>query len=56
MMAKLILWNDQEYPPESQCSECDVIFSVVWHRNPVYTRIEYCPFCGEEIEESEDAK
>jgi uncharacterized Zn-finger protein len=33
-----------------QCSECDVTYQVVWSRNPVYDRLGYCPFCGEEIE------
>lgn len=36
--------------PEVQCSECDVIFSVVWRRDGITTGIEFCPFCGSEIE------
>ena len=37
---------------EVRCSECDMVFIVIWYRNPVYDRIEYCPFCGDEIERS----
>jgi hypothetical protein len=42
--------------PESQCSSCDMRFNLVWHRNPVYDKPEYCPFCGEEIEETIDER
>ena len=35
---------------EHKCDGCDVIYMVVFHRNAVYDRAEYCPFCGEEIE------
>lgn len=36
--------------PTLQCSECDMRFSIVWDRNPIYDKPEYCPFCGDEIE------
>ena len=37
---------------ESHCSECDMRFSLFWNRNPVYDAPQYCPFCGDEIEET----
>jgi hypothetical protein len=37
--------------PESHCSGCDMRFHLCWNRNPIYDGPEYCPFCGEEIEE-----
>ena len=40
--------------PESHCSGCDMRFNLCWNRNPVYEKPEYCPFCGEEIEEVDD--
>jgi hypothetical protein len=49
-MAKLI---DCGYD-DVQCSECDSVFMLIWSRNPVYTRVEYCPFCGDEIEGEDD--
>lgn len=32
-----------------QCSCCDVVYEVVFQRNPEYTQIQFCPFCGEEF-------
>ncbi len=32
-----------------KCSSCDVVMMITWHRNPVYDRVEYCPFCGDDI-------
>lgn len=40
--------------PESHCSSCDMRFNLSWNRNPIYQEPEYCPFCGEEIEEVND--
>jgi len=37
--------------PNLECDNCDTIFSVVWHRTPDYDDIQYCPFCGEGVEE-----
>lgn len=37
--------------PENKCSECEMTFSLCWNRNPLYTEPQYCPFCGEKIEE-----
>lgn len=37
--------------PELECSECDMRFSICWQRNLVYDEPQYCPFCGDEIEE-----
>lgn len=36
--------------PESHCSECDMFFNLCWQRNPIYTKPEYCPFCGDAVE------
>lgn len=43
--------NSCDHIPASECSSCDSAFWIFWNRNPVYERIEHCPFCGEEIEE-----
>jgi len=37
--------------PQSHCDSCDMRFNLCWNRNSVYDKPEYCPFCGEEIEE-----
>lgn len=42
--------DDGEEPPMLECDECGTIFGVVFARNPIYSGIEYCPFCGDEIE------
>lgn len=54
-MAKLISISEGDGAelPEVQCSECDVIFSVVWNNNGYTTGVEYCPFCGVEFDSSE---
>ena len=49
-MSELIPAGDDE----SQCTGCDMVFQVIWNRNPLYDQIEYCPFCGEEIEVSDE--
>ena len=51
MMATLIPFGDENVDlPEVQCSECDVIFAVVWRRDGITDGIEFCPFCGSEIQ------
>lgn len=52
-MAQLIQFNEDG---DVECSNCEVIFSVVWHRNGWTDRVEYCPFCGDEVEEREQDK
>lgn len=37
--------------PTLECDGCDMRFSIVWDRNPVYEQPEHCPFCGEEVVE-----
>jgi uncharacterized paraquat-inducible protein A len=37
--------------PHLQCDGCDMVFSIYWTRNLIYDQPEYCPFCGDEIEE-----
>jgi hypothetical protein len=31
-------------------------FQLTWDRNPIYDGPEYCPFCGDEIEEVIDER
>lgn len=45
-MAHLI---QEDNEGDVKCSDCETVFMVVWNRNPIYDRIEYCPFCGDEI-------
>lgn len=48
-MAALIPFGDQDAElPEVQCSICEVVFSVVWRRDGVTEKVEFCPFCGAE--------
>lgn len=37
--------------PDTICSECEMVFNICWNRNLIYDRVEYCPFCGDEVEE-----
>ena len=47
----MVVLEIQEYDPEFvQCSGCGVTFQVVWQRDAFHTQVEYCPFCGEEVE------
>jgi len=39
--------------PELQCDSCGMIFQVIWQNNGHTEGIEYCPFCGTEVEEFE---
>ena len=36
---------------EVECSECEAVYTIYWHRNPAINRVEYCPFCGCEHDE-----
>lgn len=45
------LGNMGDELPNLECDNCDMVFSVVWQRNPIYDEPEYCPFCGDEVEE-----
>lgn len=38
-------------PHRGRCSDCEVMFSVVWRNNGITTGIRYCPFCGAEVED-----
>ena len=40
--------------PELKCDSCDMIFILYFHKNLIYQKIEYCPFCGDEVEEVKD--
>ncbi len=44
-MAELISVNDDDV----QCTSCDTVFTLVWQRNLIYDRVEFCPFCGDDI-------
>jgi NAD-dependent SIR2 family protein deacetylase len=39
--------------PTLECSECDTRFSIVWNRNLVYDQPQYCPFCGDYVNDIE---
>jgi hypothetical protein len=43
-----------EVPQRSRQGYCDMRFHLCWNRNPIYNKPEFCPFCGEEIEETID--
>ena len=49
MGVRLNKFTDAEW----QCTGCDMVYFVVYHNNPAYQGIEYCPFCGNEIDEIE---
>lgn len=40
--------------PEIQCDGCEVIFNLFWQRDGIHDRINYCPFCGDDVEEIVD--
>lgn len=40
--------------PDMECSECGAVFNLCWNRNPLFDGPEYCPFCGEEVEDIVD--
>ena len=48
---RLIPFNDED---EVQCEQCDAIYMVVFRRTAVVDRVEYCPFCGDEVEPHDD--
>ena len=52
-MCILTYMPDQDL--EVQCSECNVIFQVIWHRDLNFNAIEFCPFCGDAVEDFERA-
>ena len=35
---------------EVVCSECEAVFTVIFRRSAVVDRVEFCPFCGDEID------
>lgn len=53
-MATITLSDCGMDTPESKCSSCDMRFNLSWNRNLVYDKPEFCPFCGEEIEQTID--
>lgn len=55
-MATITLSDTGMDIPNSHCSECDMNFGLVWNRNLVYDRPDFCPFCGEEIEDYVDER
>jgi hypothetical protein len=51
-MSVVITLSDQGMDmPNSHCSGCDMNFALMWQNNPIYKQPEYCPFCGEDIED-----
>lgn len=39
-----------------QCFECETRFMVVFDRNPIYQSVEFCPFCGDQVETPSEYK
>ena len=39
-----------------ECSSCLVQFEVIWMNNAFTSGIEFCPFCGVELEDYEYEK
>lgn len=39
---------------EVKCTECDAVFTIIWQRTYMIRRVEYCPFCGDEVVYEED--
>ena len=54
MMCVITLRDAGMNLPESHCSECDMRFNLCWNRNPLYDQPQYCPFCGDAIEDIVD--
>lgn len=50
-MTTIRIFGDIE-DPASQCEECDVVFFISWRRNGINDQVEFCPFCGAEVEET----
>lgn len=40
--------------PEMECDACDVRFTLYWQRKAYTTQVSFCPFCGEEVDETID--
>ena len=36
-----------------ECTNCEAVFKVSHELDPQYYNIEYCPFCGHELEDEE---
>lgn len=53
-MAKITITESWHDLPESHCDSCDMRFYICWNRNPLYSQIEYCPFCGGDVDEVEE--
>ena len=32
------------------CTSCEVYFNLTWDRNAWTSKIDFCPFCGEDVE------
>ena len=53
-MVKMLFAYGTFAEPWYKCECCDVVMQIIFHRNPSFTKPEFCPFCGEEIEEWEE--
>jgi hypothetical protein len=40
--------------PSIECGSCWISFKLYWQRDAVTKSIAYCPFCGEEVEDTVD--
>lgn len=39
--------------PKMECDACEQVFTIYW-QNDGFTIMEYCPFCGESVEDIVD--
>lgn len=39
--------------PRMKCDACDQVFIIAWQNDGV-TKMEYCPFCGSDVEDIVD--
>jgi len=46
--------QDNNDTPTLKCESCGVLFGIWWHGNGFTTGIEFCPFCGDEVEDFVD--
>ncbi len=45
---------DKNDPPTLECHSCGVLFGIYWHGNGFTAKIDFCPFCGEEVDDFVD--
>lgn len=38
--------------PDTTCDSCDVTFNICWNAGSGFDSLQFCPFCGEEVDET----